>query len=251
MEALSREMSLAFDQLWNNLASDKAPGIEVYEKSLFLTLAQEDLVKAYFTPRGNTMAEGFDDSRRRQADFQTLISSKMLDTIDATDDTTRFRSSESTRYYQYPSEAFLVLNEELTVTADGISRLYTVVPVSYEEYARLMMRPYKYPPKGQVWRLLTHTGHTTGATVAPKSYQVLEIIGKFPASSALEYMMRYVRRPSPIVLDTLPTGLSVEGVDTESVCELPKHLHSEIVQRAVQLAKIAWLDPIAPQKEQS
>ena len=40
------EWSLEFDLLYNNIASDKAPGLNEYEKSVFLTRAQETIVVA-------------------------------------------------------------------------------------------------------------------------------------------------------------------------------------------------------------
>ena len=38
------EFSLEFDLLYNNIMSNKAPGLSEYEKSLFLTQAQESIV---------------------------------------------------------------------------------------------------------------------------------------------------------------------------------------------------------------
>ena len=236
------ELWQKFNLLWNNIASDKAPGLEKYEVSVFLTQAQEALVKEYFSGRYNAVAEGFDDSIRRQSDFRTLISTKVLSPVSASDNTAKFNTRSTTRAYEYPSDAFLVLNEEVKVTATGGSIKYlSVVPVSYDEYSRLMMRPYKYPPKGMVWRLLTHTGEVSG-----NSYQVLELIGKFAAGDSLDYRMRYVKRPSPIILETLTGGLTIEGQTAQAECKLPEHLHDEILQRAVLLAKVSWNDPAAP-----
>ena len=56
------EMSNQFDVLYNNITSDKAPGLDEYEKSVFLTKAQNELVKAYFSPALNKTQNGFDDS---------------------------------------------------------------------------------------------------------------------------------------------------------------------------------------------
>lgn len=239
------ELWQKFNLLWNNIASDKAPGLEKYEVSVFLTQAQEALVKEYFSNRSNAVAEGFDDSIRRQSDFRTLLTSAALTAVSSSDVTPDFNTRSTTRYYEYPSDAFLVLNEEVKVTSSGVSKYYTVVPVSYDEYARLMMRPYKYPPKGMVWRLLTHTGTYSG-----REYQVAELIANFPATGTIDYRMRYVKRPSPIILDTLTGGLTIEGQTAQAECKLPEHLHDEILQRAVLLAKVSWNDPAAPAAKQ-
>jgi hypothetical protein len=236
------ELYQKFNLLWNNIASDKAPGLEKYEISVLMTQAQEALVKDYFSARSNALAEGFDDSIRRQSDFRTLHTAKALSPVSGTDVTADFNTRSTTKYYEYPDDAFLVLNEEVKVTTSNASKYYTVVPLAYDEYARLMMRPYKYPPKGQVWRLLTHTGATSS-----RSYQVIELIANFPVGSAIDYRMHYIKRPSPIILESLAgTGLSIEGQTAQAACMLPDHLHDEMLQRAVMLAKVAWIDSAAP-----
>ena len=52
------EFSNEFDILYNNVMSNQAPGLDEYEKSVFLTRAQDDIVKRYFTPKGNKDFEG-------------------------------------------------------------------------------------------------------------------------------------------------------------------------------------------------
>ena len=235
------EWSQGFDLLWNNIMSDKAPGLEEYEKSMFLTIAQEELVKDAFSRKTNALGEGYDDSIRRQSDFRTLISTATPLPLSASD-ISAFNTRSTTRYYEYPDDAFLVLNEELSVEGN----FKTVVPLSYDEYARLMMRPYKYPPKGQVWRLITNKGVTSGSE--PTTYEVIELIGNFHTGDIIDYRMRFVQRPKPIILAALTGGLSIEGQTEQSTSfDLPEHLHDEVLVRAVNLAKIAWVDPAAPQ----
>ena len=45
------EFSNEFDVLYNNITSNQAPGLDEYEKSVFLTKAQDEIIKAYFNPR--------------------------------------------------------------------------------------------------------------------------------------------------------------------------------------------------------
>lgn len=42
------EFSNEFDILYNNISSNAAPGVTEYEKSVFLTMAQEELVKEIY-----------------------------------------------------------------------------------------------------------------------------------------------------------------------------------------------------------
>ena len=44
-----QEFSDEFDVLYNNISSNQAPGLNEYEKSVFLPKAQNEIVKNYFT----------------------------------------------------------------------------------------------------------------------------------------------------------------------------------------------------------
>ena len=68
------EMDNMFDVLYNNITSNQAPGLNAYEKSIFLTKGQNELLKNYFNPKskGNNTQEGFDGSAKRQVDFSML-----------------------------------------------------------------------------------------------------------------------------------------------------------------------------------
>ena len=51
------EFSDQFDVLFNNITSNQAPGLNEYEKSLFLTKAEKEIVKNYFSANsvGNSL----------------------------------------------------------------------------------------------------------------------------------------------------------------------------------------------------
>ena len=50
------------------------------------------------------------------------------------------------------------------------------------------------------------------------------------------YIIRYVRRPTPIILTDLPNNLSIDGISEEQECELNPILHMDILNKAVELA---------------
>ena len=77
------EFNTNFDLLYNNIASNQAPGLDEYEKSVFLTNAQLELVKNYFNPKGNKYQEGFDQSPKRQLDFSTITDLVVYNDTDA------------------------------------------------------------------------------------------------------------------------------------------------------------------------
>ena len=221
------EWSAEFDVLWNNIMSNQAPGLNGYEKSVFLTRAQEQFVKDYFTRSTSPTGEGFDDREIRQADFSSLIDS--ADMIVA-DPTNKYNTRSTTKYYKFPDDVFIPINERVTDTVGTVIREFEVVPISYNEYRRLMTKPYKYPAKGIAWRVITTLD----------SEPVVELIGRFHGT--LGYKVRYVKNPEPIILEALTSPLKINGKDTISTCLLPEHTHQEILRRAVFLAKSAWID---------
>ena len=46
------EFKREFDISYNNIMSNAAPGLNEYEKSVFLTKAQYEIVKSYFQVKG-------------------------------------------------------------------------------------------------------------------------------------------------------------------------------------------------------
>ena len=59
-----REFSDQFDVLYNNVTSNQAPGLNEYEKSVFLTKGQSQLLNEYFNNRTDGVGGGFDGSQR-------------------------------------------------------------------------------------------------------------------------------------------------------------------------------------------
>lgn len=226
----NEEFSNEFDVLYNSITSDQAPGLDEYEKSVFLTKAQRDLIREYFNPRVDGTNGGFDGSQKRQYDFSMLIKTQDLAKIES-NNPFDIRSIQ----YSFPKDYFLSINEIVQEQDDNNNILsYSVIPISYSEYQRLMTKPYPYPPKRIVWRLLTQTQND-----AP----VAELIGKFINSNDHNflYVLRYVKQPTPIVLINLTDdNLSIDGESKYTPCALPSQMHQEILERAVTLAKIAY-----------
>lgn len=283
------EMDNMFDVLYNNITSNQAPGLNAYEKSVFLTKGQDETMKNYFNPKskGNNTQEGFDGSAKRQVDFSmlttvattsatsytySLVSGKtdkdgkpvysrtqttapkstysytvaydtdgniLKDDSDnalyirneGTDvsgfGTPLFDMRENTKSITLPSKLMYAINEMVEVTRNDKKILLQVVPVKFDEYSRLMCKPYKRPLKYQAWRL-TNNDVVNKADI---------VVG--PSDILTKYIIRYVRRPNPIIVSNLD-GLTIEGKSTATECELDPILHEEILQRAVELAKVAW-----------
>lgn len=227
----TQEFSNEFDVLYNNIMSNQAPGLDEYEKSVFLTKAQLEILKNYFNPKGNKYGQGFDENAKRQIDFSTLITVAKPSLYTPTDDYVKF--DDRSQLYKMPSDILLVLNETGINTVGEVKRLISIVPINYEEYARLMSKPWKQPLKNQGWRLFQSTGEVD---------YISEVVIKYN-STLTDYKIRYVRRPKPIILANLAdeySNISIEGLNNITECELDPILHPEILQRAVELAKSAY-----------
>ncbi len=227
----TQEFSNEFDVLYNNIMSNQAPGLDEYEKSVFLTKAQLEILKNYFNPKGNKYGQGFDENAKRQIDFSTLITVAKPSLYTPTDDYVKF--DDRSQLYKMPSDILLVLNETGINTVDKVKRLISIVPMNYEEYARLMSKPWKQPLKNQGWRLFQSAGEVDF---------ISEVVIKYN-STLTDYKIRYVKRPKPIILANLAdeySNVSIEGLNTVTECELDPILHPEILQRAVELAKSAY-----------
>ena len=230
----TQEFSNEFDVLYNNIMSNQAPGLDEYEKSVFLTKAQSEVLKNYFNPKGNKYQEGFDESEKRQIDFSTLIKAVKPTTYDGS---SYVKFDDRSQLFQMPNDILFVLNETALNTVDGVNRLINIVPINFDEYSRIISKPYKQPLKNRGWRLFQSTGGVDF---------ISEVIVK-TGSTLTDYKVRYVRRPKPIILTNLTdtySNVSIEGLTSVTECELDPILHPEVLQRAVELAKAAYTGDI-------
>lgn len=255
----TQEFSAAFDTLLNSYNSKANFGetasktdivLDEYEKSVFLTQAQDIVVKSYFSRTTNPQGEGIDDSTRRQVDFSGLI---------AVDTETLSKSShDATKCFDprgllcsLPEDVLIILNERLEVSKTSGTKMtkksYVVVPINYTEYDRLMSRAYAQPLKKQCWRLFQgndSTAHTIQSEIIPIEGTV---------NDSATYYVRYIKRPAPIIL----TNLSFENQETLAIgeksniseCELNPIIHTDILNKAFELAIVAKTRALPMDKE--
>ena len=229
----AEEMDNMFDVLYNNITSNQAPGLNAYEKSIFLTKAQDEILKNYFNPKskGNNVQEGFDGSVKRQVDFSMLTKVATITQSDSGD--ALFDPRTNSKSIILPDRMMYAINEMVFVGRNmsgstvPIPITLQVIPIKFDEYSRLMCKPYKRPLKYQAWRLINN---------ATKNKADI-IIG--PGDTFTSYVIRYIERPTPIVVSDLD-GLTIEDKTGTTECMLDPILHEEILQRAVELAKVAW-----------
>ena len=225
-----QEFSNEFDVLYNNVMSNQAPGLDEYEKSVFLTKAQSEIIKNYFNPKGNKYQEGFDGSQKRQVDFSKLMKT-YASSGTAPAPTSFFGNVTGAYKITWPDDVFVVVNEVVDVTKKDDDRKYRlqVIPIKYDEYLRVSSKPYKQPLKNQAWRIINGEN------------DINLIVGHLNSVSDDGYHIRYVKHPKPIILESLVgTDLSINKETKAMGCELDSEIHPEILQRAVELARAAY-----------
>lgn len=246
----AEEFRNTFDLYYNYSSSNQAPGLSSYEVSLFLTRAQNELVKSYHTPRpgGNKYQLGLDDSPKRFIDF-----SKLYRTVTLTPVAGNTYDSRG-KLYRLPDDLFIIMREtfhtaSISHAERAIQQEYQVIPLKMDEYSRLMSKPSKDPLRDQVWRI---AGNEIGC---------VEIVPHWGDvnNATNNLIIKYLKQPYPIIVEELRTqNLSINGCDnigglkvgsnyTEDsgrneivppCCELPEEIHEEIVIRAVEIAKV-------------
>lgn len=225
----TKEFSDVFDIHYDNIANKNAPGLDLYEKSVFLTKAQLEIIKNHYTPKGNKYQKGFEASEKRRVDLKELIKDyKTNTTISSTDNI-----SSLSKFYEIPENVFLIIREEAVLSSTDIcinGKTIEVVPKTYDEYSTQIKNPFKNPDENKAWRL---------DYSRIDSKKVVEIISKYDIAS---YNIRYLKYPNPIILTDLDDGdfigmnLSIDGATAAQTCELDVEIHREIVDRAVEIA---------------
>lgn len=227
----TQEFNTEFDVLYNNIASNGAPGINEYEKSVFLTKAQNELIKAYFLKVSNKLQSGYDDNALQQTNFSNLIVLKTYQNNDLEE--AKYSSIANSKSVVMPKNSLFILNEQLLVTdANNKNKTLIVVPINGDAYSRLLSKPFKRPLKNQAWRLDVNMEST-------EDEQYADLIPT-AGTTIKGYQIRYVKKPTPIILTKLEDGITIEGESEEMTCKLNPILHPEVLQRAIELAKASY-----------
>ena len=209
-----KELELEFDILINNISSNQAPGFTPLEKSIFLTEAQEFYIKELY----NT--NGFEKDEEVSEYLRTLVKQKVFSISEGS-------IEDNSVYFPIPEDLWFITYEAAKLNNNcNKLPLAIVVPVKQDEFFRIYNNPFRGPSKSRVLRMLIDNK--------------IELITKYDIN---QYIIRYLSRPEPIVLE----GLSECGIapyntygDTGNTCKLPSSAHRNILLKAVQLAQAAW-----------
>lgn len=223
-----KDFSNGFDTLVNsyrrfrsfdNKEATDSIEFDEYEKSFFLTKAQEEIVEELYA--GKTQdGESYEETERLRRSLAFLNEEKEYSP----------KASKGYSPISNFSQFFDIGNDVLYITYEAVSvadgqdkcfsgKMIETIPVRQDWYHRQVNNPFRGISKKRALRLDKKNG-------------IMEIV--YPLTID-KYYVRYVRKPNPIILENLPNNLTVNGSGTQSDCELDSHLHYKILERGVML----------------
>lgn len=191
-----------------------------YEKSFFLTKAEEELVVNCYNGK-NIYGDSFESTEEMRRYLDTLVSTKVYTPTESISGT---GVSDKSIFFKLPEDLAFITLEQVTYNDESLGCFNgssgNVYPVTHDEYAVIKDNPFRGPTKYKVLRL-------------DYGDNIVELIPKYSIGS---YLIKYLSKPSPIILEDLPDALSINGVTTATECVLNSILHNTILERAVALA---------------
>lgn len=224
------EFSNSFDTLLDSFthrasfgeASSKSDlKVDEYEKSVLLTLAQEEVALSLYTGR-NSSGNSFDETEELRRYLSSLIKEAELEPLTKEEGQDfPIGISTNSKFFQLPSNLWFITYESINISNGKCAGMTSmdVYPATQDEYNRIKRNPFRGANDRRALRL-------------DLSDNQVEIVSKYTAT---KYYIRYIRRLKPIIVAPLD-GLSIDGVGTVSPCELPASIHKRILERAVDMA---------------
>lgn len=287
----TKEFSDQFDALYNQqyyvLFSMQNPvALDEYEKSLYLTKAQENVVETLYRA-GYGIPEGFEKTEYARRILSPLVLNvEGLEFIPENFDSgleiytlavkaQHTKTSENSQLFIIPDQRFQsgeetflgiygIIYEQATFGGDdpcASGRVADIVPVAHDDLHRVMRNPFRGPSIRRVLRV-DHSGEfITGSSpessqiseiLREQKFYVIELISKYPVA---KYFARVLRKTLPIILVSLDDDSpSIEGFKDKMECELNPAVHKTILEEAVKLAlasKTLNTIPTVPQPKES
>lgn len=228
----TEEFSNNFDLMVNTTLSNQFGKVvsptslvfDEYEKSLFLSNAQNDIVIDLYKGK-NIIQEAFESTEEVRRYLNPLIRTEELTNFLSTSIDNIVGLSDKSKFIQLPEDVWFITYEGAYIDDEEAgcfnnTWVNSVIPVTQDEYNRINSNPFKQSSKRRVLRL-------------EAALSTIELISKF---NIAKYKIRYLSKPKPIILTDLTDGLEIDLLNTIHECELPTSLHNIILDRAVNYA---------------
>lgn len=223
-----QEFSTEFDTLINAF-NERTKGLlnqslqplalDEYEKSVFLTKAQEELVLSLYTGK-NQFGDSFEKNEELRKYLNTLIKTAVITEQAASP---QEGMSLDSKFFELPSDSWFLTYEVIKVSSDDPcinNKELTVIPISQDEYFKVKENPFRQNNNRRALRL-------------DWGNNIVEIVTEHTIA---RYLVRYLTKPTPIILVDLPETLTINNENTAQGCMLHPVIHRQILERAIQLA---------------
>ena len=194
---LLKELNSEFEILFEDLATNGSKGLDMYEKSVCFTHAQENAVKSLAT--SNTLDP-----------IQSIIKADIVSAFGASVYKTGATSPRR-------ADMLYVLNYFATSPEEDIPA--RIVPTAVID--AMILRAYKYPPIDLVYVMV---GENTNVVFPPLNFTMDS------------FSTRYVEYPSPIILEDLTGTDTINGITVATPPILEESFHRALVFEAVKFA---------------
>lgn len=215
-----QELSNLFDTLLqpyitkDNFGKQNTLAFDEYEKSIFLTKAQEQIVLELY--------QELEQSEEVRKYLSNLIKTDNYAPVGEQDETLINNNFKSYKV-EISNDILFMIYEQCTLSDENNcinNKIVSVVPTIHDDLDKVLKNPFKSPNSRKIIRL--------------DFDNKIELISKYNITN---YKVRYLKKPNPIILVALEGNLSINNGDTKvSNGETNPILHERIVQRAVQLA---------------
>ena len=226
-----QEFSIEFDLLYNNISSNQAPGLTEYEKSVFLTQAQEAIILDLYKGAGGDSFETTEEVTRY---LSSLVKDCSLEESSTSSDSPNI-CGYPTSTYDLPEDLMYITFQSGEIKIDDNNKvlIVNVVPTTQNNLYKSLNNPFKRPSTTKI--LSVSEG---GKLIVYSDYEINNIY------------IKYLSFPHPIILHSIDDtttssadeeGLTIRGkTESKEVTWLPESLHNQILVRAVQIAKTVW-----------
>lgn len=205
----TEEFDIEFDLLYNNINSNQAPGLNALEKSIFLTQAQDMIIKELYEKTG------FENDEATMEALSPIVK----------DDSITPELIKETKWYKVskPKNLLYIVYEYASAeNGCGENKIVEVVPVKHDDINRIIKNPFRSANNRRILRILEGDN-----------------IKLYSNNTIKKYNVKYIVKPNNIVLKDA-TSYGVEGYTEVHGSDLHETMHRTILLQAVQIAQAAW-----------
>lgn len=193
-----------------------------YEKSVFLTKAQEQLVIELYNGK-NPYNDSFEKTEEIRRYLNFLVKTANLNPS-TDEELNNNKITNKSFIFSLPDDLLFITYEfvDTTSTTCGNISDVQVYPVTQDQFHRIKNNPFR-ASKRRVLRL-------------DAGNNIVELVSN---NAITNYKIRYLSKPQPIILQDLFDNLTIDGFSVKTECQLHSSLHRLILERAVRIGLLS------------